>query len=143
SHRGAHPPGLSVTGGPRPSRDRAATARVRPEVFCRRPNLSGRLTRAQDGSSGRLSCLLTCRPGWCFLAMNILRLLQQKLHEALAGLVPNPAPYVAMLKPSQDARFGDYQANCAMALKKVLGKDAPEIARMIVERLRLDDVLEP
>ena len=43
-------------------------------------------------------------------------------HDALAGLVADPAPYAAMVKPAQDARFGDYQANCAMSLGKVLGQ---------------------
>jgi arginyl-tRNA synthetase len=76
--------------------------------------------------------------------MNLLHQLQQKLHAALAGLVADPAPYAAMLKPAQDARFGDYQANCAMSLARVLGKDrkAPEVAREIVQRLELGDMLE-
>ena len=55
--------------------------------------------------------------------MNPLHLLQDRLRTALTGLVADPAPYVAMLKPAQDARHGDYQANCAMALAKVLDKE--------------------
>src|ERR1700676_4242776 len=74
--------------------------------------------------------------------MNIQRQLQERLHQALVGLVPDPAPYVAMLKPAQDARFGDYQANCAMALGKVLGQPPRTIAQQIADRLPLDDVLE-
>jgi arginyl-tRNA synthetase len=75
--------------------------------------------------------------------MNVLELLKRKLQEALTGLVADPAVYAAMLKPAQDARFGDYQANCAMPLAKQLGKKPPEVARAIVERLPLDDMLEP
>jgi len=75
--------------------------------------------------------------------MNVLALLQQKLQEALTGLADNPAAYAVMLKPAQDARFGDYQANCAMSLGKQLGKPPREIAQAIVERLSLDDVLAP
>ncbi len=75
--------------------------------------------------------------------MNVLNLLQRKLQEALTGLVPDPTPYAAMLKPAQDARFGDYQANCAMPLKKELGGDARQIAQSIVSRLQLEDELEP
>src|SRR5579884_3857452 len=75
--------------------------------------------------------------------MNVLNLLQRKLQEALTGLVSDPTPYAAMLKPAQDARFGDYQANCAMPLKKELGGDARQIAQTIVSRLQLEDVLEP
>jgi arginyl-tRNA synthetase len=81
--------------------------------------------------------------------MNVLQHLQQKLRAALAGLFPGGAapdlgPYVAMLKPAQDARFGDYQANCAMSLAKALGgKKPPEVARAIVGRLDPGDMLEP
>jgi arginyl-tRNA synthetase len=75
--------------------------------------------------------------------MNVLVLLQRKLQEALTGLVSDPTPYAAMLKPAQDARFGDYQANCAMPLKKELGGDARQIAQNIAERLQLEDMLDP
>jgi arginyl-tRNA synthetase len=74
--------------------------------------------------------------------MNVVALLQQKLQEALTGLVADPAVHAAMLKPAQDARFGDYQANCAMSLGKQLGKPPREIAQAIVERLPLGEVLE-
>src|SRR6266404_448217 len=67
--------------------------------------------------------------------MNLLHYLQGKLHTALTGLVPDPAPYSIMLKMTQDARFGDYQANCAMSLNKVLGKPPLEIAQMIADAI--------
>ncbi|MBY0521824.1 MAG: arginine--tRNA ligase [Gemmataceae bacterium] len=75
--------------------------------------------------------------------MNLLHILQQRFQTALAGLVDDPTPYVAMIKPAQDARFGDYQANCAMALGKALGKKPRDIAQDLVQRLPLDDVLDP
>ena len=75
--------------------------------------------------------------------MNVLPLLQARLHDALTGLVPDPAPYAAMVKPAQDARHGDYQANCAMSLGKALGQPPRTIAQTLVERLSLDDLLEP
>jgi arginyl-tRNA synthetase len=76
--------------------------------------------------------------------MNVLQLLQEKFRQALAGLVPDPEPYVAMVKPAQNPDFGDYQANCAMSLARVLqGKPKPrEVAERIVERLELGDLLE-
>jgi arginyl-tRNA synthetase len=98
--------------------------------------------------------------------MNVLHQIQDKFRTALQGLVPDVEPYVAMIKPTQDAKHGDYQANCAMALKKGLGKtprevnldilirswsaDAPGswtdsprgIAQEIVNRLDLGDLLE-
>src|SRR5215472_8419261 len=75
--------------------------------------------------------------------MNLLKLLQQKFHAALEGLVPDPAPYAALVKPTQDARHGDYQANSAMPLAKALGKPPRPVAEEIVSRLDLEDLLEP
>lgn len=74
--------------------------------------------------------------------MNVLALLQQKFQEALTGLADDPTVYAAMLKPAQDARFGDYQANCAMSLKKQLGKESRAIAQAIIERLQIADVCD-
>jgi arginyl-tRNA synthetase len=74
--------------------------------------------------------------------MNVLHLLQDTFRTALSGLVEDAAPYLAMIKPAQDARFGDYQANCAMSLAKVLGRKPRDIAEEIVRRLPLGDVLE-
>src|SRR5207253_3639768 len=76
-------------------------------------------------------------------SMNLLRLLQQRFRQALSGLVADPEPYVAMVKPVQDARFGDYQANCAMALAKPLGRKPRDVAEELARRLPLDDMLEP
>ncbi len=75
--------------------------------------------------------------------MNLLHFLQQSLHRALAGLVPDTAPYAALVKPAQDPRFGDYQANCAMSLAKVLGRKPRDIAEEIVQRLEGGVFLQP
>jgi arginyl-tRNA synthetase len=75
--------------------------------------------------------------------MNVLHDLQRCFHDALTGLVADPAPFAAMVKPAQDARFGDYQANCAMSLGKALRKPPREVAQEVARRLRLDDMLEP
>jgi arginyl-tRNA synthetase len=74
--------------------------------------------------------------------MNILHALEQRLGTALSGLVADPAPYAAMVKPSGDALRGDYQVNCAMPLSKSLGEKPLEVARKIVDRLDLGDMLE-
>ncbi len=62
---------------------------------------------------------------------------------ARGGRGHDPAPYVAMVKPAGDARHGDYQANCAMSLAKVLKRKPPEVAREIADRLPLGDWLQP
>src|ERR1700722_10184023 len=74
--------------------------------------------------------------------MNLLSYLQERLRVALADLVADPAPYVSLIKPAADAKFGDYQANCAMSLAKVLGRKPREVAEEIVRGLPLDDALE-
>jgi arginyl-tRNA synthetase len=75
------------------------------------------------------------------LKMNLLHLLKERLSAALSGLVDQPGQYADMVKPT-DPRNGDYQANCAMPLKKVLGKNPREIAEQIVARLDRGDLLE-
>src|SRR5438552_7196111 len=75
--------------------------------------------------------------------MNLLYLLHQKFHAALTGLVDDPGLYSGLLKAAQNAEFGDYQANCAMPLAKVLGQKPRDIATEIVRRLDLGDELQP
>ncbi len=74
--------------------------------------------------------------------MNLLALLQRKVHDALTGLVPDPSPYAALVKPAQRPEHGDYQANCAMPLGKALGRKPRDVAEEIVRRLDLGDVLD-
>jgi arginyl-tRNA synthetase len=74
--------------------------------------------------------------------MNLAQLIQDRFRPALAGLVADPEPYVAMVKPTQDAKHGDYQANCAMSLAKTLGKKPRDIAQDIVNRLDRGDLLD-
>jgi arginyl-tRNA synthetase len=75
--------------------------------------------------------------------MNIAHALEQRLAAALTGLAADPAKYAAMVRQAQDARHGDYQANCAMPLSKELGGNPKDVAKQIVERLDLGDMLEP
>src|SRR5262245_46058972 len=74
--------------------------------------------------------------------MNVLALLQSRFEAALAGLTEDPSKYSALVKATTDPKFGDYQANMAMALGKELGKPPREVAAMLVERLKADDLVE-
>lgn len=69
--------------------------------------------------------------------MNLIHLIQDKLLHALTGYAPNPAEAAALVKPTTDSKFGDYQANCAMSLAKTLGKKPRDVAQEIVARLQL------
>jgi arginyl-tRNA synthetase len=75
--------------------------------------------------------------------MNILAELQNRFRAALAGLVDDPAELLLMVRPSQDPKFGDYQANFAMPLGKRLARPPRDVAADVVARLSVDDLCEP
>lgn len=74
--------------------------------------------------------------------MNVLTELRSRFLSALASLSDDPVPLAAMVKPAQDARFGDYQANCAMPLAKQRGMNPRDLAAQIIERLAVTDLCE-
>ena len=80
--------------------------------------------------------------------MNPLATLRQRFAASLSSLLEEPAESYAVAKlvemvlPSQDPKFGDYQANCAMPLKGRLGKPPREIAADIVERIDVADLCD-
>ena len=67
--------------------------------------------------------------------MNALAELRQRFAVALDGLAEDPLKLAEMVVPNQDAKLGDYQANCAMPLGKQIGTPPREVAEKIVERL--------
>src|SRR5262245_12712077 len=78
--------------------------------------------------------------------MNVLALLRDRFTSALVAIGVDAAKtpeLVGLVLPSQDAKFGDYQANVAMPLGKQLGKPPREIAQQLVAKLDLADVCEP
>jgi arginyl-tRNA synthetase len=78
--------------------------------------------------------------------MNVLALLRARFQPALARLVADPArlhELLAMVRPAQDAKFGDYQANFAMPLKKELGQPPQQIAADIIAQADLADICLP
>jgi arginyl-tRNA synthetase len=72
--------------------------------------------------------------------MNLLRLLQQRFAPVLADYADDPAPFVAMVRPAQDTRFGDFQANCAMSLAGRHGLKSKELAAQLAEKVHLQDL---
>lgn len=74
--------------------------------------------------------------------MNLLSELRQRLRAALTGLVDDVGPFAEMLKPTQDAKFGDFQANCAMPLGKQLQRPPRDVASEIVAKLNVADLCE-
>ncbi|MCC6124505.1 MAG: arginine--tRNA ligase [Pirellulales bacterium] len=77
--------------------------------------------------------------------MNILPALKSRFRSALAGLLEDRAEIeksLDLIRRSQDAKFGDYQANVAMPLGKKLGKPPREVAANIIERLDIADLCQ-
>ena len=77
--------------------------------------------------------------------MNILALLQQRFTPALtsAGVTSDLPSLLAMIRPAQDPKFGDYQANFAMSLGKQLGKPPRDVATQVAAETKLDDFCHP
>jgi arginyl-tRNA synthetase len=78
--------------------------------------------------------------------MNPLAVLKDRFTPALVPLVSDPARLAEMLgmvRPAQDVKFGDYQANFAMPLGKQLGKSPRDVATKLVAEAQLDDLCQP
>jgi len=86
-----------------------------------------------------------CRRIWLATAgeMNPLEEIKDRFRAALSGSVDDVEPHVAMVKPAQDPRHGDYQANLAMGLAKSQGRKPRDLAQEIVGRLDLSGLLQP
>lgn len=74
--------------------------------------------------------------------MNILAALRERFTAALQPLTCPVDPWLDMIHPAQDPRFGDYQANLAMPLAKQLGQPPRDVAAQVVERLQVADLCE-
>ena len=75
--------------------------------------------------------------------MNILKELKSRFAVVLEDYTDDPQQFAAMVKPSQDSKFGDFQANCAMPLGKRNGVNPRELAVKIVDKLDVTDLCEP
>jgi arginyl-tRNA synthetase len=75
--------------------------------------------------------------------MNILAELRTRFAPALAAYVDDPSSVADMLRPSQDAKFGDYQANHAMPLAGRLKRPSRDVAADILRQLEVADLCQP
>jgi arginyl-tRNA synthetase len=75
--------------------------------------------------------------------MNVRELLRGRLTDSLGTLTDRPSELAELLLPSQDSRFGDYQANCAMPLAKLLGQPPRRVAEQLAARLDVSDACLP
>jgi len=73
--------------------------------------------------------------------MNVL----ERLRQSFAAATPeggDPAAFAAAVRPSTDAKFGDYQANGCMGLAKQLQKNPRELAQKVAEQVDLAPLAE-
>ncbi len=75
--------------------------------------------------------------------MNLLWELRRRFARALEPLTNDPVALAGLVKPTQDARFGDFQANCAMPLAKQTGAAPRAVADRIVAALDVGDLCLP
>ena len=75
--------------------------------------------------------------------MSALAEIRSLFEPVLAELTDDVDTALGMIRPSQDPKFGDFQANCAMPLAKKAGKNPRELAQQIVDGLQLDELCEP
>lgn len=69
--------------------------------------------------------------------MNVL----ERLRQSFAAATPeggDTSAFAAAVRPSGDAKFGDYQANGCMALAKALGKNPRELAAQVARAVDLE-----
>ena len=70
--------------------------------------------------------------------------LQHRLLAAMARALPLPDTAVDFpLEPATKPEFGDFQANGAMGLAKVLGRPPRQIAQAVVDHLQVGDLCHP
>ena len=77
-----------------------------------------------------------------FFMPNLQQRLDERLTAAMRAAFPEAPDAPAIVMPAQDARFGDYQANGAMALAKRLRKNPREVAEAVLAHLDVADLCE-
>lgn len=74
--------------------------------------------------------------------MNPLQQIRSRFAPLLSQLQVDPADYLGLIRPAQDTRFGDYQANFAMPLAGKLKRNSREVAAEIVSQLDLSGLCD-
>ncbi len=74
--------------------------------------------------------------------MNFLAELRSRLKVALAKADLPVDDYWQMLQPATDAKFGDFQANCAMPIAKATGQNPRVVSQNLVAHLKVEDLCE-
>jgi arginyl-tRNA synthetase len=74
--------------------------------------------------------------------MNVQQEIERRVSAAIGAALPSAADADPMVAPSQNEKFGDYQANFAMSLAKRLKRKPRDIAKDVIARLDTGDMLD-
>lgn len=74
--------------------------------------------------------------------MSALQEIRARFTPVLAALSDDVESSLSMIRSSQDPKFGDFQANCAMPLAKKSGMPPRDLAQQMVDQVQLDDLCE-
>jgi arginyl-tRNA synthetase len=74
--------------------------------------------------------------------MSALQEVRNRFAPVLAGLTDDVEASLSMIRSSQDPKFGDFQANCAMPLAKASGVAPRDLAQQMVDQVQLDDLCD-
>jgi arginyl-tRNA synthetase len=76
--------------------------------------------------------------------MNALAEIRTRFFHTLSAMegVENPEELLGMIRPANDSKFGDYQANLAMPLARKLGKPPRDVATEIAESVTLEGLCD-
>ena len=69
--------------------------------------------------------------------------LEQRLRDALQTVLPGADTSAILVRPSPEARFGDYQCNALMGVAKERKLNPRQLAADVVAALRVDDIAGP
>ena len=74
--------------------------------------------------------------------MNALTEIKIRFKSVLDGMVDDSSDLLTMIRPATDGKFGDYQVNCAMPLKNLLGKPPRDIAQDMIDKVSIGDLCQ-
>jgi arginyl-tRNA synthetase len=70
------------------------------------------------------------------------KLLEKAVQSAVAGILPDADLATVQVRPSTDAKFGDYQCNSLMALAKERKRNPRQLAEEVLKNLDVSDLAE-
>ena len=74
--------------------------------------------------------------------MNALQEIKNRFKPVLDSMVDDSTDLLNMIRPAEEGNFGDYQVNCAMPLKNLLGKAPRDIASDMLEQIDIEDLCQ-